>query len=67
MKEIDMNLNDKNNKDNKVVIQSNMTDMLQVVFIVLKLCNVIDWSWFWVLTPLWITLILCFLIYLVQE
>lgn len=28
--------------------------VLQIVFIVLKLCKVIDWSWFWVISPLWI-------------
>lgn len=29
---------------------------LQVVFIVLKLCKVINWSWLWVLSPLWISI-----------
>lgn len=29
-------------------------DMLAIVFIVLKLCKVIDWSWVWVLSPIWI-------------
>lgn len=28
--------------------------LLTIAFIVLKLCGVIDWSWFWVLAPLWI-------------
>ena len=28
------------------------TGLLTVAFIVLKLCNVITWSWFWVLSPL---------------
>ena len=28
--------------------------MLTILFIGLKLCNVIDWSWCWVLSPLWI-------------
>lgn len=28
--------------------------ILFVVFLVLKLCNVIDWSWWWVTAPLWI-------------
>lgn len=28
--------------------------LLTVAFIVLKLCNVITWSWWWVLAPLWI-------------
>ncbi len=27
--------------------------LLFVVFLVLKLCNVIDWSWWWVTAPLW--------------
>ncbi len=28
--------------------------LLTIVFITLKLCHVIDWSWLWVLSPLWI-------------
>lgn len=28
--------------------------LLAIVFIVLKLCNVIAWSWWWVTAPLWI-------------
>lgn len=28
--------------------------LLAIVFIVLKLCNVITWSWWWVLAPIWI-------------
>lgn len=27
-----------------------------LVFLVLKLCHVIDWSWWWVTAPLWIPL-----------
>ena len=27
--------------------------LLGIVFIVLKLCKVITWSWFWVIAPLW--------------
>lgn len=29
--------------------------LLTIVFIVLKLCKVINWSWIWVLCPLWIS------------
>lgn len=32
------------------------TGMLTVVFITLKLCGVIQWSWLWVLSPVWINL-----------
>ena len=36
--------------------------ILFLVFLVLKLTNVIDWSWWWVTAPLWIPIIifLCF-------
>lgn len=27
--------------------------LLAIAFIVLKLCKVISWSWWWVLAPLW--------------
>ena len=32
--------------------------LLQIAFIVLKLCGVIKWSWLWVLSPLWISAII---------
>ena len=28
--------------------------LLLIAFIVLKLCNVITWSWWWVLSPVWL-------------
>jgi hypothetical protein len=30
-----------------------MCGLLTITFIVLKLCHVIDWSWWWVLSPVW--------------
>jgi len=30
------------------------TGLLAIVFIVLKLTGVITWSWWWVLSPIWI-------------
>lgn len=29
-------------------------EALAIVFITLKLVDVIDWSWWWVLSPIWI-------------
>lgn len=29
--------------------------LLTIAFIVLKLCGVIAWSWWWVLSPIWIS------------
>jgi len=46
------------------------TTLLQVAFIILKLCHVINWSWWWVLSPSWIGLIvagICFLAYLIIK
>ena len=39
--------------------------ILTIAFVVLKLCEVIDWSWWWVLSPLWIPLALAGVILLV--
>lgn len=30
--------------------------LLTIVFIVLKLTNYIDWSWWWVISPIWISI-----------
>lgn len=39
-------------------------DVLFIVFIVLKLVGVINWSWIWVFSPLWIGWIILGLIWL---
>lgn len=41
-----------------------LADVLGVIFVVLKLTGTITWSWLWVLSPWWISLILLFLIVL---
>lgn len=40
----------KNNQSTGIGLGS----LLFVVFLVLKLCKVIDWSWWWITAPLWI-------------
>lgn len=39
-------------------------DLLLILFIGLKLTGHIDWSWFWVMSPIWVTvcLIMVFLL-----
>lgn len=39
--------------------------VLQIVFIVLKLCHVIEWSWLWVLSPIWIGLLIAVIMLIV--
>lgn len=38
--------------------------VVTIVFVVLKLVGVIDWSWWWVLSPLWIAFLLSVLVML---
>ena len=38
------------------------TGMLTILFIGFKLAKVINWSWWWVLSPLWISTILAIVI-----
>lgn len=33
-------------------------EALQLIFITLRLCNVIEWNWIWVLSPFWGALLL---------
>lgn len=35
--------------------------ILTIVFIVLKLMNVITWSWVWVLSPIWLPALIAIL------
>lgn len=41
------------------------TGLLAIVFITLKLTNYIDWSWWWVLAPLWVPFVLVILFLIV--
>ncbi len=38
------------------------TGLLTIAFIVLKLTGYIDWSWWWVLSPIWISFLLVLLV-----
>lgn len=39
--------------------------LLTVSFVVLRLCRVIEWSWWWVLSPLWISALVAFAIFVI--
>lgn len=38
--------------------------LLFIIFLILKLTNVIDWSWWWVTAPLWISAALAILFFM---
>ncbi len=43
-----------------------ITGILGIIFIVLKLCGVIKWSWLWVLSPFWIGLVVCAVVFIIM-
>ena len=54
-------------ENNNYNIGLNFAEGLTLVFIVLKLCKVIGWSWLWVLSPLWIGFALGLIIILIAS
>ena len=46
--------NNNNNKSGGI----GFCGLLTIVFVTLKLCKVIAWSWWWILAPMWIPLAL---------
>ena len=54
-----------NGKKFSINISNGLAITLTVVFIVLKLCHVIDWPWIWVLAPLWITVVVVAIIMII--
>lgn len=51
-------------KENTKVTQGGVGffGLLTLLFIGLKLCNIITWSWIWVLSPLWLPSVLLIVI-----
>lgn len=42
---------------------SKISDFLTILFCALRACGVIDWSWFWVMSPTffsWVLVFVCF-------
>lgn len=59
-------MNNKSNSNSNI----GFTSLLQLAFIVLKLCKVINWSWWWVLAPTWfwiVVLVVVIIIYTVAN
>jgi len=52
-------------KENNTSGGISFVGLLTIVFIVLKLTKVISWSWLWVLSPLWISLVIGLLLIII--
>ena len=51
------------NNNNNTNVGIGFSGLLTIAFIVLKLTNVINWSWLWILSPLWISFVLGVIIF----
>lgn len=47
-------------------IELSFMSIIFIVFLILKLCGVIGWSWWWITCPLWIPAILFTLILIIR-
>ena len=63
-----------NNNEVNVSIGGGFSGLLFIAFLILKLCNVITWSWWWVTAPLWMPLafvivvsIICVIVLAISE
>lgn len=52
-------------RDKKTSSGLGLLDVLAVIFIVLKFLGVITWSWVWVLSPIWIQLVIVAIVFIV--
>ncbi len=64
----------KNNNEVNISIGGGFSGLLFIAFLILKLCNVITWSWWWVTAPLWIPVafllvvsIICVIVLAISE
>ena len=60
-----MSSNNNNTASGGIGLRNWFTGLLTVAFIVLKLTGVIDWSWLWVLSPIWVTALIAIAILLI--
>ena len=51
--------------ETKINLNFSWAVILGFIFIILKLCGVITWSWVWVLCPIWISIIIATIAFIV--
>ena len=51
--------------DIKIYFDLSVGTILTITFVVLKLIGIISWSWLWVFSPLWISIIIGLIVLLI--
>lgn len=46
-------------------MQFGLPGLLFILFLILKLTHTIDWTWWWVASPLWISGLLAFVLFVI--
>ena len=54
-----------NDKKTNIALTIPWTTVLTIVFVILKLTKVIAWSWWWVLSPLWISMAFVVIVFII--
>ena len=49
----------------KINFDLSVGNILTITFVVLKLVGIISWSWLWVFSPLWISIIIGLIVLLI--
>lgn len=47
-------------KDDKYKIIRIILTLILLIFIILKLTHIVSWSWWWVISPIWLPFIIIF-------
>jgi len=47
------------------LLSERFIELLAILFIYLKLTEQIDWSWFWVLSPIWGNILLIIILFII--
>lgn len=53
---------EKKNEKHGIYVSTNFPTFLAILFTILKLTGAIQWSWVWVLSPLWIGMIIALIL-----
>lgn len=51
----------------KFELDTNIVIALLIIFVVLKLMQVVNWSWWWVISPLWIPMLITLMLYIISR
>lgn len=41
--------------------------ILTIIFMVLKQLNIINWAWYWIISPIWITIIITIITFIILK